>query len=300
MDRLTALRHLDFDIIRQLDFMPAYLGNLRNLQTLSAFLVGRDDRRRIRELKYLNYLGGALRIFRLENVLSKADAEAVDLKNKKRLQRLDFRWTKLMGEKENKMQEEILDSLRPPTGLKELQILFYSGTKFPSWLSDTSITDLVVITLYKCANCEHLPSLGRLPNLKFLSIVEVNEVKEIAPTFFRSLDHPKSLKAFPKLEILEVDSMLHLKDWKEVQEGDLESLIKLTMESCPELVTVPSFSGLKILKYLEFNHCPELLSLDCNAVPTSLESLIIRDCPKLKESWPKEGHQDLRELESCS
>ncbi|KAK9939081.1 hypothetical protein M0R45_015790 [Rubus argutus] len=242
--------------------MPAHLGNLTALQTLSAFLVDNDDGRSIRELKNLNGLGGALRILRLENVSSEADAEVANLPEKKRLQRLDLRWT--------------------------------------TWLSRPSVTGLVVMTLYKCENCELLPSIGQLPELKFLSIVEMNKVKEIDGTFFRSTDDQvdESFHAFPKLEILEIDIMLNLIEWMEVKEGDLPSLIKLTMESCPELVTLPSFSSLKCLKYFEVSHCPKLVSLDRNGLPTSPESLIIRDCPKL-EWFDKEGDQDLGLLKSC-
>ncbi|KAM5549451.1 putative disease resistance RPP13-like protein 1 [Rosa sericea] len=301
MHRLTAVRHIDLDVIRQLDFMPAYLGNLSDLQTLSAFLVGRDDGRRIRELKNLNHLKGVLQIFRLENVLSKADAEEANLPNKKYLQRLDLRWTDLMIENK-KLQEDVLNSLRPHSGLRELQILFYNGTKLPAWLSHPSFADLMVVTLYKCTNCELLPSIGKLPTLKFLSIVEMNAVKVIDQTFFRNTDDPidQELQAFPKLEILEVDIMLSLKEWKEVREGDLPSLLKLTVESCPELVTIPSLSILKSLKQLEFRHCPKLSSLDHSGLPTSLESLIIRDCPQLKDWCYKEGDQDLGQHSSCA
>ncbi|KAM5549454.1 hypothetical protein ABKV19_000734 [Rosa sericea] len=292
MHRLTTLRHLDFDIIGQLDFMPAHLRNLTDLQTLSAFLVDQEDGRRIGELKNLNDLGGALRILRLENVLSKADAEEADLPSKKCLQRLDLHWTSLVVEN-IKLQEEILGSLRPHAGLRELQILFYNGTKLPAWLSSPSFSGLVVMTLFNCENCDLLPSIGQLPELKFLSIVQMNKVKEINQTFFRSTDDliDKPVNAFPKLEILEFDIMLSLKEWKNVKEGDLPSLIKLSMESCPELVTLPSFSSLKCLKYMEVRQCQKLMSLDRNELPTSLESLIIRDCPELKEWSDKEGDQ---------
>ncbi|KAM5548594.1 putative disease resistance RPP13-like protein 1 [Rosa sericea] len=295
MHKLTALRHLDFNISQQLSYMPPHLGRLNHIQTLSTFLVGTHDGHRIQELKNLNDLTGALRILNLENVLSTTDVKEAYLTSKKHLQRLDLQWISLFAEN-TKLQEDIIDSLRPPSTLKELNILSYSGSKLPSWLSHRSFADLIVITLDNCAYCELFPSLGQLPALKFLSVVKMNAVKEIDQTFFRSAHEPvsRAFPAFPKLEILEVDTMPNLKEWKEVKEGDLPSLLQLKMECCPQLVTLPSFLHLKSLKYLKLIECPKLVLWDHSKLPTSLESLIIGDCCELKSWCRKEGDQELQ------
>ncbi|KAM2031843.1 hypothetical protein ACFX1T_013929 [Malus domestica] len=290
--KLTNLRHIELDIIRQLDSLPAYLGNLTNLQTLSAFLVSRDDGCHIGELKNLNHLKGALRISRLENVLTKEEAEEASLSMKKSLQSVELRWSSLLVENV-RVEDKILESLQPHYGLQELEIQNYGGSVLPAWISNPAFADLLVVTLYRCTNCELLPSLGQLPALKFLSIIEMNEVKEIDHHLFRSDRVAQEFPAFPKLERLEIDIMLNLTEWAAIKQGDLLSLLKLTVDSCPELVTLPSLSELKSLKHLEFRRCPKLLPLPHDGLPTSLESLIIISCSdELKEWCTKGGGQD--------
>lgn len=291
MKKLINLRHIDLDIIRQLRAMPPYLGNLTNLQSLSAFLVGREEGYRIGELKNLNDLRGVLRISRLENVSNKDEAEEAALIDKNCLQRLELRWSNVFTEKIEE-QEKILECLRPHASLKELQIQHYAGSRLPTWISGSYFAELVVLTLYRCTNCEHLPSIGKLQMLKSLSIIEMNEVKEIDHQFLERGPVDPEFQAFPKLEILEIDIMFNLKKWKEVKLGDLPALIKLTMDSCPELDSLPSLSWLKSLKHLEFRRCPKLLSLPSDGLPTSLESFIVIDCPELKEWCRKVEGED--------
>ncbi|GMY19784.1 disease resistance protein RPV1-like isoform X1 [Fagus crenata] len=110
----------------------------------------------------------------------------------------------------HKEEEEIFKCLRPHSGLREIQILFYGGLKFPSWISDPYFADLVAITLYKCKNCELLPSLGELLSLKFLCIREMNEVKEMDHQFCRN-GQDKGNQGFARLENLTIDVMHNLK-----------------------------------------------------------------------------------------
>nr|XP_011464039.1 PREDICTED: uncharacterized protein LOC101301302 isoform X2 [Fragaria vesca subsp. vesca] len=287
MKKLTNLRHIDLDIIRQLDSLPAHLGNLSTLQTLSAFLVGRDDGCHVGELKNLNDLKGALNISRLENVVSKKEAEEAALIDKKCLDRLELRWSNMFVEYA-KLEEEILECLQPHFGLKELQIQQYSGSVLPTWIGNRAFADLVAITLYRCRNCKLLPCMGQLPALKSLSIIEMNGVKYIDHQFLRN--GPCLEYAFPKLERLEVDIMLKLKVWKHIRIGDFPSLVKLIVDSCPELVRLPPLACLPSLKHLELRRCPKLLSLPSDGLPPSLESFLLVECLELKEWCLKSDH----------
>ncbi|XP_050378577.1 putative disease resistance RPP13-like protein 1 [Argentina anserina] len=283
MKKLVNLRHIDLHITRQLRSMPSHLGSLTSLQTLSAFLVGRDDGYRIVELKNLNDLRGVLCISRLENVASEEEAAEAALADKKWLQKLELRWSTVYNEKIVE-QEQIIECLKPHAGVRELVIQHYAGSKLPTWISNPCFAELVDLTLYRCKNCVHLPSIGQLPMLKSLSIIEMNEVKEINYQFLGDRNQfDQGCRAFLKLELLEIDTMLILKEWKDVYMGDLPSLLKLTVDSCPELTTLPSLSWLRSLKHLEFRRCPRISSLPNNGLPASLESFIVVDCPELKE-----------------
>ncbi|XP_050378815.1 disease resistance protein RPV1-like [Argentina anserina] len=286
LEKLTKLRHIELDIMRQLDSLPTNLGNLTHLQTLSAFLIDKDEGCHIGQLKNLNDLKGALCISRLENVMNVEEVVEASLVQKKFLDRLELRWSHLLSTNKEE-QEEILEWLEPHGGLKELQIQYFGGSKLPTWISSPSFAVLVAVTLYRCKNCTLIPSMGQLPALKVLSIMEMNEVTEINHQFFRNgQSNDQAFPAFPKLERLEIDIMLKLKEWKELQTGDLPSLLKLTVDSCPELETLPSLSSIFSLKQLEFRSCPKLQPSD--QLPDSLQSLMIVDCPRIKE-WFHEG-----------
>lgn len=92
MKKLTNRRHLELVVVRQLISMSKRIGNLTNLQTLSAFLVGRDDECGIEELKNMNELSGTFCISRLERVSSLDKAKEAALIDKKYLNKLELQW----------------------------------------------------------------------------------------------------------------------------------------------------------------------------------------------------------------
>ncbi|KAH6819322.1 hypothetical protein C2S51_002925 [Perilla frutescens var. frutescens] len=283
--KLINLRHLILDVVRQLQSMPSGMGKLSNLRTLSAFLVDEHDGGCVRELKNMNKLRGTFRLLNLENVGAKEEASEACLSNKVDLRKIELQWSDLQDEK-NPCEEEILESLQPPVGIQELKILFYSGGVLPSWIIDPSFSELVSIILYKCRYCCSLPSLGELPSLKSLSIIENNEVVEINSLFFRK-QRNQSHAAFPKLEKLSFDSMSKLKEWTGLENGDFPFLRCLIIEYCPKFLGVPFLSHLNSLVHLEISYCPELISC---GLPQSLESLMIKESPQLKarccdEQW---------------
>ncbi|KAL7134281.1 hypothetical protein ABFS83_11G016100 [Erythranthe nasuta] len=278
---LINLRHLVLDIARQLQSMPTGIGNLSKLRTLGAFLVGEEDGTRIGELKNMNSLRGSLRLLNLENVPTKEEAAEAYLCNKHGLKKIELQWSDLQDEK-NPNEEEILNSIQPPLGIQELKILFYSGGGFPSWISNPSFSELVNITLYRCRYCDTLPSLGELPSLKLLNIIENNEVKEIN-SFFCRKESSEHHVAFPKLEKLSFDSMSELEQWTGFKEGDFPCLSYLIIQYCPKLIGISFLSHLSSLGHLEISYCPKITCLPEGGLPLTLESLMIKDCPKLKE-----------------
>ncbi|KAL0339828.1 UNVERIFIED_CONTAM: putative disease resistance protein RGA1 [Sesamum radiatum] len=281
MYKMIKLQHLVLDIARQLQSMPIGMGKLTNLQTLSAFLVGKKDGNRITQLRNMNKLKGSLSILKLENILNKDEARDARLHDKLHLTKLDFVWSNLQDAKITS-EEEILEHLQPHFGLQELKIVSYGGGSLPSWISDPSFTQITSITLYGCRYCERLPSLGELPSLKILNIVDMDELVVIDRLFYQQQANQRQ-NAFPRLEKLSFDGMSNLEIWTGIEEGHFPCLQLLMIGFCPRLTALPSLSYLNSLLHLEICDCPKLPCLPEGRLPSSLKCLMMKDCPKLKE-----------------
>ncbi|KAI3444266.1 hypothetical protein Pfo_000931 [Paulownia fortunei] len=290
LGRLINLRHLDLHMVGQLKSMPRGMGNLIKLQTLQAFLVGKNDGCGIGELKNMNEITGSFCISRLENVSSAEEAKEAALGDKQHIDKLQLRWNG-HGNDNSHDTLEIIECLQPHFHLRELEIIFYSGSKLPSWISNPSFTDLSSITLYKCINCDILPSIGELPSLKILRIVEMMNVRDINTLFCRN-HGTQGFNAFPRLEKLTLENMFNLEEWTGIEDGDFPCLRHISIRYCPKLFVLPSLSVLCSLQHLEINHCLQLVSLPEGLLPGSLETLIIKGCPKIYERCLKDGGED--------
>lgn len=290
---LILLRHLDLDIVGQLKSMPSGIGSLTNLQTLRAFLIGKEDGCGIAELKNLANLSGSICISRLENVLNSEDARGAELSNKKHLSKLTFQWDSHYHDQVE--EEDILEGLQPHSGIKELEILFFHGSKLPTWISNSSFLGITNILLFKCRNCSQLPSLGRLPSLKFLEIYEMNAIKSIDHLFCGN-DTSQEHHAFPKLEKLTLDFMLNLEEWIGVEDGDFPSLLELRLKHCPKLFSLSLLLHLHSLRYLEIIGCTEFQSLPDSGIPLSVQTMVLKDCPGAKERCANSDSQDWHKI----
>ncbi|PPR83916.1 hypothetical protein GOBAR_AA36788 [Gossypium barbadense] len=169
--------------------------------------------------------------------------------------------------KENEVEERVLDFLRPPKKLEQLIIENYGGVKFSSWIADSSLKNLSSLKLRNCKNCKSLPSIGRLPLLKDLSIIGFDQVQKIGVELFGE----NQLNPFASLEILYFQSLPNWEEW-DTCEGDekvlkLPSLRELSIKTCPQLLGrlpthLPSF----------IRGCAELVD-DCSSTAKDLSSL---------------------------
>ncbi|XP_058108269.1 putative disease resistance protein RGA3 isoform X2 [Magnolia sinica] len=263
MWKLARLRHLEIENTRKLQALPHWIGRLEtSLRTLSKFIVGEGIECRIGELKNLNLLQGKLAIYHLERVLNEGDAKEAELMNKKHLRRLELyfvsrlkRLKKLPRDSRimilEKIDEGVLEGLRPHTDLEELNISGYMGLKFPGWMEDASLSNLVNVTLRDCHDCIKLPALGTLPSLKYLTIVKMAKVEFISPEFYGkndSGDVTGAAAAFPNLETLVLDGMYSLREWVGSEDGGMPSLLELRIANCPMLMKVPLFLHGKLWK----------------------------------------------------
>ncbi|XP_058078554.1 putative disease resistance protein RGA1 [Magnolia sinica] len=303
MSKMTSLRHLEIDGYNyKLTHMPANMGELKFLQTLPIFIIGKDRGCGIKELQDLN-LRGSLIIRNLENVMCRADAQEANLKEKPNLQKLHFSWGSWGQDIDLKLAgnvEETLEGLQPHPNLKRLEVEGYVGVRFPIWMSSSLLSNLVEISLFNCRRCEQLPQLGQLPLLKVLEIVGMHAVKSIGNHFYGD----NVAEGFPSLEELRLEDMPNLEEWSGFNGREvLPCLNRLSVFRCPKLTTLPCLQSLKeltltdsnemllgsvanltSLSYSMIENFKELRSLSGGLFPnhTRLLTLDIRRCPKLE------------------
>ncbi|KAB2086750.1 hypothetical protein ES319_A04G055600v1 [Gossypium barbadense] len=259
---LVSLHFLDIRGADSIERMPSGFDQLTKLQTLSNFVIGKGDGHVIRELKNLSNLRGNFCLSGLENVNGR-DAKEVKLNEKPRIEGLELHWS---------------TDLENYTRKKEVEERNYGGAKFSSWVADSSFKNLSSLKLYNCKNCKSLPSVGRLPLLKDLSIIGFHEVQKIGVEFFGE----NELKPFASLEILSFESLPNWKEW-DTCGGDekvlkFSSLREISIVDCPQLLgTLPTH--VSSLQKLEILTCTSLV-VSISSFP-SLCGLMIEGCAEV-------------------
>ncbi|PON34398.1 NB-ARC domain, LRR domain containing protein [Trema orientale] len=284
---LINLRHLDISNTFSLKEMPPQICNMKELQTLTDFVLGRESGSSIKELRRLQHLSGSLHIRGLENVVNVEDVMEANLKEKKHLNGLILRWdTGGAGADDSRKEREVLDALQPHTNLKQLSIYGYRGTIFSNWVGHHSFSDIVEVRLHFCKICCFLPPFGQLPFLKKLEIWGCDSVMTINSEFYSSGFCMS--KPFRSLEILHFWKMSEWKEWSftEDEEGVFPRLKELHLEDCPKLnVRLPDY--LPSLTMLQMLNCKQLMPLLPRAQQMDfafpcLQIMTISGCPEQK------------------
>nr|XP_027113857.1 putative disease resistance RPP13-like protein 1 isoform X1 [Coffea arabica]XP_027113859.1 putative disease resistance RPP13-like protein 1 isoform X1 [Coffea arabica] len=323
--KLINLRHLENFNTSQLHEMPSGIDQLTSLQTLSKVVVSKNGGFRLNDLGNLSLLAGSLAILELQNVTNVQEARDANLKNKRDLDNIVLAWnSEYDGSLSKVLQQDLLEALRPHTNLTSLEIEFYKGDKFSSWVGDSSFTKLEEVSLRGCTHCKCLPSLGQLPALKDLSIQTMLEVKAVG-TELCGKDCSREF-SFPLLESLTFDDMPEWEEWTCLSSaGENEChfplLQKLCISRCPKLKSIPvlqlpSLSELKLqkcsvgiakclynltsLNNLDFRQIIGLASLEDAFMqfPSGLEDITLRECHQLKNLWGSSNTVNLVQLKS--
>ncbi|KAG7945832.1 hypothetical protein I3843_14G008500 [Carya illinoinensis] len=260
MWKLINLRHLEFDQINQLKEMPKKMGRLKCLQTLTKFVISKDDSgSSIGELGKLIHLRGKLLIQKLQNVRSVKDALDANLKDKSYLEELVLEWNpqKALGILES--QRDVLQNLRPHENLKSLTIKYYGGKEFPDWILE--LPSLSKLKLIDCKYCYALLLID-FPILTHMKIIGCDNLQSL-----------EGLRA-PKLAFF-------------------------ILNNCESLRSIPGKMHLFLpsLRYLELINCPEVESFPEGGLPSNLKQIVIYRCKKLIANWKGWGLQILPSLE---
>ncbi|XP_027113870.1 putative disease resistance RPP13-like protein 1 [Coffea arabica] len=318
--KLINLRHLENSNTSQLHEMPSGIDQLTSLQTLSKVVVSKNGGFRLNDLGNLSLLAGSLAILELQNVTNVQEARDANLKNKRDLDKIVLAWnSEYDGSLSKVLQQDLLEALRPHTNLTSLEIKFYKGDKFSSWVGDSSFTKLVKVSLRGCTHCKCLPSLGQLPALKDLSIQTMLEVKAVGTELCGK-------DCFPSLESLTFDDMPEWEEWTCLSSaGENEChfplLRKLCISGCPKLKSIPvlhlpslselnlkkcsvgiakCFHNLTSLNQLQFGQIIGLASLEdvFKQFPSGLEGIALHECHQLKNLWGSSKTVNLVQLKS--
>ncbi|KAI3925301.1 hypothetical protein MKX01_035418 [Papaver californicum] len=143
--KLTMLRHLEVRNTPNLQKFPKGFGKLKNLRTLSKFVVAAPGSRKganIGELKELNLLQGHLEIKGLNRVKSGYDAMEAALADKEHLQSmcLDFERNLSQNPETVKIMEDVLEALKPnhAMAISNVELCNYPSAHTPSWMTRTT------------------------------------------------------------------------------------------------------------------------------------------------------------------
>ncbi|TYH21174.1 hypothetical protein ES288_A04G021900v1 [Gossypium darwinii] len=266
---LVNLHFLDIRGADSIKRMPSGFDQLTKLQILSNFVIGEGDGHLIRELKILSSLRGNFCLSGLENVNGQ-DARETKLNEKLGIDGLELQWGVDFenSTRKKEVEERVMDFLRPQKKLEQYIIGNY----------DSSFKNLSSLKLRNCKNCKSLPSVGRLPLLKDLSIIGFDQVQKIGVELFGEIQ----LNPFASLEILSFESLPNWKEWHTC-EGDekvlkLPSLRELSIKTCPQLLgRLPTH--LPSLQKLEIHWCTSLV-VSISSFP-SLCELSVEGCAEL-------------------
>ncbi|XP_028755829.1 putative disease resistance RPP13-like protein 1 [Neltuma alba] len=136
----TCIESLPDSIDTPLKAMPRGLGNIKDLQFLSDFVVGREQEASIGELGEISNLKGIIKISKLENVKNGNEACDARMIEKKHIKSLTSSWVWYDDVEDTRTERDILGNLQPYWDLEELEIHHYRGTIFPDWTAAPNLS----------------------------------------------------------------------------------------------------------------------------------------------------------------
>ncbi|KAF3330052.1 putative disease resistance RPP13-like protein 1 [Carex littledalei] len=237
LTKLVNLRHLIVEDDKA-SVLP-HIGRLASLHELRKIKVQNRDGHKLDELKEMKELRGKLHVTDLESVGSVDEALNAMMYRKKHLDSLWLEWSSddIRCVKNEKLDEDVLESLKPHQNLRNLSVSCYSGSTSPSWLNEQHLRDLKEICLIECRKLKQVPLLEQLPFLKVLQIKAMDLVKEIS---YQNIGGTNNHILFPSLEKLLLSDMPLLEEWLVPNESfSFPNLESLQICDCPRLREFP-------------------------------------------------------------
>jgi aquaporin TIP len=130
----------------------------------------------------------------------------------------------------------------PPRSLQHLGLEGYRSIDFPRWILDIPfyVPRITTIFLLGLKQCSHLPPLGRLPNLRALTLKQMPNVKSVGREFYGDYGRCQ------KLIMIVLGSMDNMEEWwttrsSSPEDGEflIPNLHLLAAFDCPKLKFLP-------------------------------------------------------------
>ncbi|CAB4262986.1 unnamed protein product [Prunus armeniaca] len=259
VQNLINLRHVYCD--EGVKFPAGVLGRLTLLRTLPYEVMGRE----IKELAALNQLKGKLIICNLEDVRNGDEASKAKLEEKKNVRCLLFEWSENRSITNNN-EEDVLEGLQPHSELERLEIQYFMGTKFPSWM--IKLDNLKQIKLNGCNRCEEVPTLGHLSHLTVVWIQGCSGLQSIP-----------DLNLFTSLRDLRIESCERLESL--VSSGPINVEL-LNITGCSGVQSIPDLNLFTSLSMFNIQSCDRLESL-VSSGPINVKHMFnIQSCDRLE------------------
>ncbi|KAJ1288475.1 hypothetical protein BS78_02G092200 [Paspalum vaginatum] len=152
------------------------------LQSLPAFVIETpvgSISSNISLLKLENF--SELELYRLENVQTVDEVEALKMPGRSGLRSLGLMWT--LNVDRSVEDEPLLQALEPPKDLQKFRVQGYMGERFPKWsveLGSSHRSQLHEVGLMHFPMCNSLPQLGQLANLMKLHLCRMPKIRRLS------------------------------------------------------------------------------------------------------------------------
>ncbi|XP_066339021.1 putative disease resistance protein RGA1 [Miscanthus floridulus] len=279
---LDKLQVLNLNSCTKLGGIPVGIGQLSRLQRLGLFAIGKGEKfAGMSELANVSRFSEGLTIIGIQHVMDTNDAHVVCLKQKTNLQWLGLEWmADYTKEVNTELQQDVLDVLEPPPGIKKLDIRGYSGRQYAGWMQSqvgggvqgpAPFPFLRVMLLCDLPNLKHLDGLVELPCLEVLRLLRMPSLESISGGPFPSLVQMEMYK-LPRLgEVW----MVPERTMPDVEDGG----------GCYNYNLTPHLGQVRVgscLSELEINRCPKLEVMP--RFPPSLQRLILNGREQMLQS----------------
>ncbi|KAB2627458.1 disease resistance protein [Pyrus ussuriensis x Pyrus communis] len=305
--RLINLHHLDVRSTKVKE-MPPHMDMLKDLHTLSDFVVGKQTASDIKELKELQ-IAGTLSISGLHNIVNSVDAFEANMRDK-HLNELALTW----GSDTDDLQKDI-EAIYISSILYFKDMLgWQEWSHFGNSQEDGAFPHLCQLYLENCPKLteklpDYLPSLatlevrrreqllGSLPNSQViletpsndglayaLSVLKIKYCRKLSQlNNCYSCDSTKSipLDYFPRVKELKLYDCLNLESLTYSLVSDSPTFLFLGILKIHKSLPEHMCTRLSSLRAVTLNYYPELESFPEGGLPPNLDMLRIFGCKKL-------------------